>query len=367
MANLGDAGNFLRRGAFALGTGMMAAAGPGGRAAAASMINTEKRIAAAEADARIRAKAEREQQTRQTSLNMMEGLVDMASKANRATADGANDVAKAMTMISELGARANLDQTTIDSYLTRAEGSRAAPEIKEEYEEIKDEKGRVIAQRNKTTNKVIVDPRASGLYSPEVLAQKIKIAEAGRDVYDFSDSGGEVEEPAAPGMDIKGAALAGTGPAAAVKQGISNVFGPFISGQLFPETTQARQQLGLFNKNVQKALINNPRFPVAEQAQVRGLVPSTEEFFTDPDDAREKVISLENYLKANIAANERSIKSARISPKRKEELASKNEDMRSVLGMIGGPSEGPQPGTVEDGYEFTGGDPADPNNWKPVQ
>ena len=29
-------------------------------------------------------------------------------------------------------------------------------------------------------------------------------------------------------------------------------------------------------------------------------------------------------------------------------------------------SGGPQPGTVEDGYEFQGGDPADPQNWRPV-
>lgn len=29
-------------------------------------------------------------------------------------------------------------------------------------------------------------------------------------------------------------------------------------------------------------------------------------------------------------------------------------------------ADGPQPGTIEDGYQFMGGDPADPKNWKAV-
>lgn len=36
-------------------------------------------------------------------------------------------------------------------------------------------------------------------------------------------------------------------------------------------------------------------------------------------------------------------------------------------GTRGKGEQGPQPGTVEDGYEFIGGDPADPNNWRQVQ
>ena len=40
----------------------------------------------------------------------------------------------------------------------------------------------------------------------------------------------------------------------------------------------------------------------------------------------------------------------------------------SPSGMQGGAqsANAPQPGTVEDGYEFLGGDPADPQNWRPV-
>jgi len=43
------------------------------------------------------------------------------------------------------------------------------------------------------------------------------------------------------------------------------------------------------------------------------------------------------------------------------------EFMAQIESALGGSGDGPQPGEVEDGYRFLGGDRADPANWEPVQ
>lgn len=40
--------------------------------------------------------------------------------------------------------------------------------------------------------------------------------------------------------------------------------------------------------------------------------------------------------------------------------------LAQVAGQNAAPQGGPQPGAVEDGYRFRGGNPADPNSWEPV-
>jgi hypothetical protein len=177
------------------------------------------------------------------------------------------------------------------------------------------------------------------LTSPDEFGQVSKVNLATNEVTPLitGQSAGEAQpEPeAAPSASILGAAEAGTGPVSSLKQGASNLFGFMAEGQLFPENTQARQRLNLFNKSAVKSLVDNPRFPVAEQNIVRGLLPSTEQIFKDPDDAVSNLVQLKNHLESSIEGNQRSIDSGLITDKRRGELANKNDEMKRLVTMMG--------------------------------
>jgi hypothetical protein len=136
---------------------------------------------------------------------------------------------------------------------------------------------------------------------------------------------------------------------------VSNLFGFLAEGQLFPENTQARQKLNLFNKAAQESLIQNPRFPVAEQQFVKSLLPSTDTILKDPDDAVSNLVELQSHLEAKIQANTRSIESGLITDKRRGELANQNDGMTRILSLMGDTSGPVQVQTVDEAMKLAPG------------
>ena len=141
------------------------------------------------------------------------------------------------------------------------------------------------------------------------------------------------ERPEA-GMSPIEAAAEGTGPVAATLQGVSNLFGFMFQGQIAPRTTEARQTLGLFNKTMQRTLINNPRFPVAEQEFVRGLMPDPASFFKDPDDAVANVRKLESHVNQQIDIKTQELQAPGLTSARKVELSDQISALREIQRMF---------------------------------
>jgi len=133
----------------------------------------------------------------------------------------------------------------------------------------------------------------------------------------------------------------GTGPFAKIQAGLSNVFGPFMEGALFEDTTNSRQNIRLFSQTAKTALINNPKFPVAEQEVVAGLLPNPDRFFLDPDTARSDLGKLREFLTDKREAK-RKESTRKISTKHKADLSDQISGIDEILSLMGQPEGKPQ-------------------------
>lgn len=248
----------------------------------------------------------------------------------------------------------------------------APGKAKDTFEPIFDKNGNIVGQRNTTTNRVVTDPR--GLKTPEQVAQQGEIAgvtEAGRfggvgtgqradraaaiaasraratadipsrvqRVQNITPEGEAQPTAAAPATTVFEAASKGTGPVATGKEVISNLLGPFISGRVFADTTESRQALRIFNQEAKTALVNNPRFPVAEQQVVQKLLGDTEKVFKDPDVARQDMVQLHDFLTRKRQTNQSLISAGGIPRSSETDLREQNVALDRVLNLMGDPNQ----------------------------
>ena len=78
--------------------------------------------------------------------------------------------------------------------------------------------------------------------------------------------------------------------------GVASELG-LAEGIKFPNTADARAKLGVIERILTAALVENPKIPVYEQAIVKPLIPKPSQWFTSPQLAFEKLRSLADYLK----------------------------------------------------------------------
>lgn len=123
----------------------------------------------------------RERAQDQAEVSGLGRLLQEAAKAKQA----GGDPLQAATAFAE----ANKDQPGIAAGMNRfmqmnqqhlAKSLFGQEQPKETFTEVRDPAGNIIGQRS-SSGKVVTDPRASNLLSPEEMAQKIKLKMAGRD------------------------------------------------------------------------------------------------------------------------------------------------------------------------------------------
>ena len=126
----------------------------------------------------------------------------------------------------------------------------------------------------------------------------------------------------------------GTGPFSKIQAGISNVFGPVIEGAIFKDTTDARQQVRIFSQIAKVGLINNPKFPVAEQQIVAGLLPNPDDFLRDPDTSASNLRELKGFLTTSKEAKVKESKKERISAERRADLSDQVSTIDELLSLM---------------------------------
>ncbi len=125
-----------------------------------------------------------------------------------------------------------------------------------------------------------------------------------------------------------------TGPVSGTLQAFNNLFGFLVPGQIAPNTSEARNRIRLFNKNVVQSLVINPRAPVAEQAIIQGFLTDPTRFFADPDEAVTNMLNLRVFLEDTRQAKATALARRDIGKKQRAEFTEQVTAIDSVLGRI---------------------------------
>jgi len=129
-------------------------------------------------------------------------------------------------------------------------------------------------------------------------------------------------------------AKGGTGVVANIQQMFNNLAGWATEGIPFEKTARNRNALRTFNHMALTGIVNNPRFPVAEQQTVKGFLPDPDKFFKDPDEAIQQVENLKDFLRRKIKNKRRVINSKNVSAGQLKTYTDQINNMRGVLDLI---------------------------------
>lgn len=210
-------------------------------------------------------------------------------------------------------------------------------------------------------------------------------------------AGGAASEPAAPGAAPSGTerqpsaqpprtlwqmAPQVTGVVPAVQEAVQGVTGQ-AGVNVAPEgLVTARQTFNNAQGELIRALSNNARFPVGEMERIRQEIAITPSAMTDPRSLRERMQSVDTYLRNRLQNEERAGTDASLPVAQRQEARRAANDIRNFLAVLGVPRnaepsetssssrstrgnrpQAPSVGSVVDGYRFLGGDPSDRSNW----
>ena len=112
-----------------------------------------------------------------------------------------------------------------------------------------------------------------------------------------------------------------TGPAARIQEALSNAFGWMVPGTIFGETGDAIAAVERFKNAARETLVVGDRHAVWDQAEALKLLPDTDAWMKDPDQAARDFANFHDWVVSKEGGIEAEIKRPDITPMRRLALA----------------------------------------------
>lgn len=152
--------------------------------------------------------------------------------------------------------------------------------------------------------------------------------------------------------------------------------GPQVSENFegYPDVVEARQQFSVAQNELIRALSLNPRFPVAEMERIRSEINIGPSAWQSPQALQARMRAVDAGLRIRLQNEMETANNPNLPADVRSAALQAVNDIQNFLERLGAPQGGeqrspvgPQPGDVEDGYRFKGGNPGDSDNWERVQ